>query len=857
MFKVFKKFKTKLFLGILLIIITTIVVIQIILVIGDGELKNTINNSNIEVEKKIEDVSSKTLYDNYRMVLELVATEEVNALDFVFDAIDLDLDYLAEIVSDAYENNNTSDFKLLPPAKEDNGEVTAQLIFEPNVNQNSKEIKDEVNILSSISEDLILNVIYSDQVSRCYVVTESGIMVMADNTPSNKYDENGNLKTLMHHGKVWYENAMKSDEVIMSDIVLDVLSNNNTLVLLKSFKVNGVKKGVIAFEIYTNLLTEKDVGLKIQDEFSVFVFDKNGSVIFTSEKFEDKIFDEGDTVEDYVLNGGKNHIDGKCIYKGKSNLIHYMSVDDTDWTMAVLVEEDKIKKDIEILSNLFVENNDELINDIDNRTTNLINSITFALIVLLIISFVLANIVANSVSHPLNQLIEGISASNVENLQKIEIDDRIEEFKNLSITFNAMIDKIKNYVANIELITGEKEAIKAELNVARTIQQDMLPKNFNKINLRKDINISAINIPEEEVGGDFYNYILVNNKLYLIIADVSGSGIPAALFMARANYLINSAIKLSNSPKVILSYVNSELSKHNEENYFVTISIYYIDLNTRKVISANAGHENPIVIKKNNEVFMLTEKKNAPIATKEGLIYEENEFSLEEGDALFLYTDGVVEAINDKEELYGEERLLNILKDTKDNSADEIIDKVKESVSSFSNVPDQYDDITMLCFKINDMHINYDINKLYRFNKEFDANYDSIERINTFIENEIGKLFIDNKKVVEYFNKLEVCTEEIVVNIIDHAYNGIIIDDIKKVYIELEIDMNINKISITYIDNGPEFNPINKDNPNILKSAKDREIGGLGIFITKQVVDDVEYEYVNNQNKLKLIKFIV
>ena len=857
MFKVFKKFKTKLFLGILLIIITTIVVVQIILVIGDGKLKNTINNSNIEVEKKIEDVSSKTLYDNYRMVLELVATEEVNALDFVFDAIDLDLDYLAEIVSDAYENNNTSDFKLLPPDKEDNGEVTAQLIFEPNVNQNSKEIKDEVNILSSISEDLILNVIYSDQVSRCYVVTESGIMVMADNTPSNKYDENGNLKTLMHHGKEWFKNAMESDKVIMSDVVLDVLTNNKTLVLLKSFTVNGVKKGVIAFEIYTNLLTEKDVGLKIQEEFSVFVFDKKGGVIFTSEKYENNIFDEGDTVEDYVLSGGRNHIDGKCIYKGKSNLIHYISVDDTDWTMAVLVEEEKIKKEIENLSNLFVENNDKLINDIDNRTTNLIQSVTFALIVLLIISFVLANIVANSVSHPLNQLIEGISASNVENLQKIEIDDRIEEFKNLSITFNAMIDKIKNYVANIELITGEKEAIKAELNVARTIQQDMLPKNFNKINLRKDINISAINIPEDEVGGDFYNYILVNNKLYLIIADVSGSGIPAALFMARANYLINSAIKLSNSPKVILSYVNSELAKKNEENYFVTISIYYIDLNTRKVISANAGHENPIIIKKNNEVVMLTEKKNAPIATKEGLIYEENEFSLEEGDALFLYTDGVVEAINDKEELYGEERLLNILKDTKDKSADEIINKVKESVSSFSNVPEQYDDITMLCFKFNDMHINYDINKLYRFNKEFDANYDSIERINTFIENEIGKLFIDNKKVVEYFNKLEVCTEEIVVNIIDHAYNGIIIDDIKKVYIELEIDMNINKISITYIDNGPEFNPINKDNPNILKSAKDREIGGLGIFITKQVVDDVEYEYVNNQNKLKLIKFIV
>lgn len=856
MFKLFKKFKTKLFLGILFIILITIFVVQLILVIGDRQLKNTINNSNIEVEKKIEDVSSKTLYDNYRMVLELVATEEANALDYVFDSIDLDLDYLAEIVGDAYKNKNKSDYVLKPPSKVDNGEVSAQLIIEQGVNQNSKAIKDEIEILNSIAEELILNVVYSDQVSRCYVVTESGIMVMADNSPSDKYDENGNLKPLTHIGKEWYENAIKSDNIIMSDVVIDILSNNKTIVLLRSFKVNGVKKGVIAFEVYTNLLTEKDVGLKINDEFSVFVFDKNGGVVFTNEKYDNKIFDEGDTVEDYVLKNGRRHIDGKCIYKGKSNLIHYMSVDDTDWTMAVLVDEEKIKKDIEKLSNLFVENNEKLINNIDERTTKLIQNVTVALIILLIISFALSNIVSNSVSHPLNQLIEGISASNVENLQKIEIDDKIDEFKNLSITFNGMIDKIKHYVDNIELITGEKEAIKAELNVARTIQQDMLPKNFDRINLRKDINISAINIPEDEVGGDFYNYILVNNKLYLIIADVSGSGIPAALFMARANYLINSAIKLSNSPKVILSYVNSELAKKNEENYFVTISIYYIDLNTRKVISANAGHENPIIIKKNNEVVMLTEKKNAPIATKEGLNYEENEFTLEEGDALFLYTDGVVEAINDKNELYGEERLLKVLDNTKDNSSDEIIEKVKNSVSNFSNVPDQYDDITMLCFKFNDLHINYDINKIYRFNKEFDANYDCIEKINTFIEDEIGVLFKDDERVASYFNKLEICTEEIVVNIIDHAYNGIIIKDLKKVYIELEIDMNINKISITYIDNGPEFNPINRDNPNILKSAKDREIGGLGIFITKQVVDDVEYEYVNNQNKLKLIKFI-
>ena len=856
--KIFKKFSTRLFVGIVLFLISIVFVILLILNLNYSGMKNNITDSYNEVEKNVGEVANRTWYDNYGSMMKMVANEEVNTIGYVFDSIKLDLIYLANMITASYESDKTSNEKINPPDKTKDGEITPQLSFEPNVNQNDEKIKHEVKVLADLTDDLILNIEYSRQLPRCYVVTDTGIMLMVDRMPSARFDEDGNEIKLTHRDKIWYKNAMATSSVIMSDIVTDILTDNDTLVLLKSFDVNGKRKGVVAFEIYTNLLSEQDIGLKIQEEFDVFIFDRQGGVVFSDVVKDEKSLDPNDNVKEYAMSVlNEDDSLGDCIFRGKKNLVYNKKVPGFDWVLLVLVEEDVIKKGVDNLSSIISDTNTDLKNDMDKLNKNILVNLTMFSIFVLIITFVLSLVLSSFFSKPLNQLTNEISNTNVEDLKKVSNDYKDEEFKNLADTFNGMIDKINDYVSHIQTITREKENIKAELNVAKRIQQDMLPKNFDSINSRKDINIYAINIPETEVGGDFYNYILLNNKLFLIIADVSGAGVPASLFMAKTNSLINSAIKLSNSPKVILSYVNSELCKSNEENYFVTISIYYIDLNTKKIISTNAGHENPIIIKNNGEVEMIMEKKTAPIGTKPNLIFEENVLELEDGDKLFLYTDGVVEAINDKEELYGDKRLIEVLNTTLDDNAFDTIDKVKDSVMAFSNVPEQYDDITMLCFKFNKSNISYDVKKVHRYSCDFSNKYESVQEINEFIENSLKDAYSgSDDKYKNFLNRLEVCTEEIVVNIIDYAYKDVKIEDLKKISIVVEADLNNDKISITYIDNGPEFNPTLKDDPNILKSANERKIGGLGIYITKQVVDSMEYEYVNNQNKLKLVKYL-
>lgn len=856
--KIFKKFSTRLFVGIVLFLISVVFVILLILNLNYSGMKNNITDSYNEVEKNVGEVANRTWYDNYGSMMKMVANEEVNTIDYVFDSIKLDLIYLANMITASYESDKTSNVKLNPPDKTKDGEITPQLSFEPNVNQNDEKIKHEVKVLADLTDDLILNIEYSRQLPRCYVVTDTGIMVMVDKMPSARFDEDGNEVKLTHRDKIWYKNAMATSSVLMSDIVTDILTGNDTLVLLKSFDVNGKRKGVVAFEIYTNLLSEQDIGLNIQEEFDVFIFDRLGGVVFSDVVKDEKSLDPNDNVKEYAMSVlNEDDSLGDCIFRGKKNLVYNKKVPGFDWVLLVLVEEDIIKKGVDNLSSIISDTNTDLKNDMDKLNKNILANLTTLSIFVLIITFILSLVMSSFFSKPLNKLTNEISNTNVEDLKKVSNDYKDEEFKNLADTFNGMIDKINDYVSHIQTITREKENIKAELNVAKRIQQDMLPKNFDSINSRKDINIYAINIPETEVGGDFYNYILLNNKLFLIIADVSGAGVPASLFMAKTNSLINSAIKLSNSPKVILSYVNSELCKSNEENYFVTISIYYIDLNTKKIISTNAGHENPIIIKNNGEVEMIMEKKTAPIGTKPNLIFEENVIKLEDGDKLFLYTDGVVEAINDKEELYGDKRLIEVLNTTLDDNAFDTIDKVKDSVMTFSNVPEQYDDITMLCFKFNKSNISYDVKKVHRYSSDFSDKYESVQEINEFIENSLKDAYSgSDDKYKNFLNRIEVCTEEIVVNIIDYAYKDIRIEDLKKISIVVEADLNNDKISITYIDNGPEFNPTLKDDPNILKSANERKIGGLGIYITKQVVDSMEYEYVNNQNKLKLVKYL-
>ena len=275
-----------------------------------------------------------------------------------------------------------------------------------------------------------------------------------------------------------------------------------------------------------------------------------------------------------------------------------------------------------------------------------------------------------------------------------------DELEELSGSFKTMYVDLQEYIEKVSLVTAEKERIGAELNVATSIQRGMLPQIFPAFPQYKTFDVYATMDPAKEVGGDFYDFFLIDdNRLGLVIADVSGKGVPAALFMVIAKTLIKNRMQMGELPAQALMNVNNQLCEGNEAELFVTVWLALIDLETGHVIEANAGHEYP-AIRRSGECFELVKTKHSPaVATFEGIKYRQDEFDLNPGDSLFVYTDGVTEATNSNNELFGEERLLTSINKNKNSVPVEILPELRKDIDEFVGTAPQFDDITMMGFK--------------------------------------------------------------------------------------------------------------------------------------------------------------
>ena len=286
-----------------------------------------------------------------------------------------------------------------------------------------------------------------------------------------------------------------------------------------------------------------------------------------------------------------------------------------------------------------------------------------------------------------------------------EVIDRMESIRSLNEIGDLkddiceMVESIDEYMTEIRNITAEKERIGAELNVATKIQADMLPSDFPAFPDRKDFDIYATMDPAKEVGGDFYDFFLVDdNHLAMVIADVSGKGVPAALFMVISKTLIKTRTLVGGSPAEILYDVNNQLCERNDSGYFVTVWLGILDLTTGKGVAANAGHEHPALCKKGGSFEMVKYRHSPALGTMQGIKFREHDFEIEPGDRIFVYTDGVPEATSAENELFGEERALAALNRLLDPNLPDLLVHVKEEIDGFVGEAQQFDDITMLGF---------------------------------------------------------------------------------------------------------------------------------------------------------------
>ena len=455
----------------------------------------------------------------------------------------------------------------------------------------------------------------------------------------------------------------------------------------------------------------------------------------------------------------------------------------------------------------------------------LIFSSLFIFIYILIKRVIINNI--KKINSTLGQITEGDL--------NVVVDVRAnEEFSSLSDDINSTVSTLKFYIAEAAA------RIDKELEYAKQIQLSALPTNFPD---EKEYSIYAKMIAAREVGGDFYDfYKLSDKKVAFLVADVSGKGIPSAMFMMSAKTIIKGLAESGLNVDEIFTIANQKLCENNDSQMFVTAWMGIIDIETGIMQFANAGHNPPVLRSATGDVKYLKTRPGFVLAGMENIRYKTNEIKLEKGDRLFIYTDGVTEATNKEELLYGETRLIDFIKEYDYHEPKEFLSELKKNIDQFVGDAPQFDDISMLAFdyKADD--------EIFMTNKEFVADKEVLPNVMEFVE-ETLESYGCNLKIQ---TAISVAIEELFVNIANYAYP----DNQGNVKITMSFNEKSRIVTLKISDGGIKFNPLEMKEPDVTLSVEERNIGGLGILITKKTMDTLKYSYLNNKNILTMTKKI-
>ena len=410
-----------------------------------------------------------------------------------------------------------------------------------------------------------------------------------------------------------------------------------------------------------------------------------------------------------------------------------------------------------------------------------------------------------------------------------------EEFASLSDDINSTVATLKRYIAEAAA------RIDKELEYAKQIQLSALPTNFPE---GEEYGIYAQMIAAKEVGGDFYDFYKLNDKtVAFLAADVSGKGIPAAMFMMTAKTIIKDLAESGMAVNDIFTKANEKLCENNESGMFVTAWMGILDLTTGQVQVANAGHNPPLLKRADGSFEYLKTRAGFVLAGMEGVRYRVGELTLNPGDRLFLYTDGVPEATNVENKLYGEDRLLAFMNQNACMEAEKLLPALKTNIDEFVGEAPQFDDITMLMFDYKPKKGGERMT-----NKTFPAKTENLNDVLGFVEETLETFECPMKTQIA----ICVALEEVFVNVARYAYP----DSEGDMTLHIGFDEQTRDVTFRMTDKGVPFDPLKKPDPDITLSAEEREIGGLGIFITKKTMDAVTYAYENGENILTMIKKI-
>jgi sigma-B regulation protein RsbU (phosphoserine phosphatase) len=560
------------------------------------------------------------------------------------------------------------------------------------------DVREEFQIVKSAA-DLFYSATESDpNGGMYYYASESGFVIYGTGLGGFVSDD------LDLRERTWYTGAVQNRGVCWVPIYTDARTGDLTVTCsVPVTDGDGRILGVTACDILAEPLINTVMAGDSEVIDYTFLLDDSGEEFIGSTS--------GKTLADYVPDQNRRDALTRkmrestvraALYNEDNIMAGYALIPTTNWKVGVLIDYQKIITPARRIEDS-TRNSDAVFRRyLDGRiSTAILISLVVAALLLLLTLFV-SKRVAASITKPLALLADGagnISEGNLEYRFEIKSGDEIEA---LADTFNAMTRKLRDYIENLSKITAENERISTELTIATQIQADMLPNIFPPFPDRDEFEIFADMRPAKEVGGDFYDFFLIDDdRLCIVIADVSGKGVPAALFMVIAKTLIGNHARAKEAPEDVFRKVNDQLCEGNKTAMFVTAWMGILEIGTGRMTYVNAGHNPPLLKKAGGSYAYLKTTADFVLGGLEGSVYRQLEMRLEKGDMLFLYTDGVTETNDPADELYGEARLQNTLNASLDLKPTALLRKVNADVDAFANGAPQFDDVTMLALRIN------------------------------------------------------------------------------------------------------------------------------------------------------------
>ena len=637
---------------------------------------------------------------------------EAHMANEIFDAAADQVTFLADMATKLFAQADAAPKPYAAPDPQNDGAWTAGFIYAEGVEANDPAIASKAGLLANLSETMA-SLCPAFDVSHLYIGTPEGIFMTVSETPSS-WVANGAVRRYDPRTRVWYQRAEQAGGLVFTDGEWDAKTGQYCVeCAMPVYGPDGGLQAVVGVDLYLANMQEGMRKALVAGESNLLV-NQNGRAVLPMQA---EVFPMAESSREADLRNAREELLSRTIsaalrgesagvmqgqLNGGDYYIIATPIETTGWVLVSAFDQALSNQPALLLTDSFSQIQAEATAAYQAKSAKSRTTAIVLFIAVMLLTLGGALVLGKRIVKPLNTITKRISELSEGNLEfKMEDAYRTgDEVEELAQSFAAISHKTVEYMDKIVKVTAEKERIGAELNMATQIQEGMLPHIVPAFPDRTDFDIIGSMDPAKEVGGDFYDYFLIDyDHLCMVIADVSGKGVPAALFMMASKIILQSVAMLGGTPAEILTKTNEAICSNNEAQMFVTVWLGILELSTGRLTAANAGHEYPVLKKAGGAFELYKDKHGFVIGGMEGVRYREYQIQMERGDKLFVYTDGVPEATNVEKELFGAERMTAALNAHPDAAPQEVLQNVRAAVDGFVKDAEQFDDLTMLCIE--------------------------------------------------------------------------------------------------------------------------------------------------------------